>query len=95
MLLVGTASTERGVATAPTQRMLSGMAPFQRFLKREIKKKHPGSDQYEKYNCLILVDNPSVYDLFPSLEHAFYYQKRHCKKCHLLNMIFFAVKNLF
>ena len=56
---------------------------------------HPGSDQYKKYNCLILIDNPSVHDLFPSLEHAFYYQKRHCKKCHLLNMIFFAVKNLF
>ena len=55
---------------------------------------HPGSDQYKKYNCLIIIDNPSVDDLFPSLEHAFYYQKRHCKKCHLLNLIFYAMKNL-
>ena len=56
---------------------------------------HPGSDQYKKYNCLILIDNPSVHDLIQSLEHAFYYEKRHCKKCHLLNMIFSAVKTLF
>ena len=69
--------------------------PQNRVLHRLMTDGHPGSDQYKKYNCLILIDNPSVHDLFPSLEHAFYYQKRHCKKCHLLNMIFFAVKNLF
>ena len=42
-----------------------------------------GSDQYKMYNSLIFIDNPSVHDLSPALEYAFYYQKRHCKKCHL------------
>ena len=44
---------------------------------------HTGSDQYKKYNCLILIDNSSVYHLSPALEEAFCYQKRPCKKCRL------------
>ena len=35
MVLVDIASTERGVATGSTQRMLGGTAPIQHFLERE------------------------------------------------------------
>ena len=49
----------------------------ERILDQEAKRlvEREGSDQYKKYNCLILIDNPSVHYLFPALKHAFYYQK--------------------
>lgn len=74
LLQVSAEHTWAGLEAARQQGLIEG---------RKYKERHPGSDQYKKYNCLILIDNPSAHDLFPALEKAFCYEKRHCKECDL------------